>query len=236
VLRPERLDHLPADDRRARRSRRDLQRIHRTMRSLRILVRAIERLPLNEPPRRILELGAGDGTLLLRLLCAMRARWLGGEVTLLDRLDLIDDAMRARFSRIGWSARTLRADVMDWGRSKDPEHYDLCIATLFLHHLEEPALGALLAAIAERSDALVACEPRRNALSRFASRLVILLGANAVTRHDAAASVSAGFTAGEISRLWTAHDPGWRIDEYFAWPFSHCFVAHRASSGRAASR
>src|SRR5215469_15410630 len=79
VVHAEELDSLPPDDPRARRSRVDLQRVHRAMRTLSILAQGIARLGLPVPPRRILELGAGDGTLLARLLRALRAKWGGGE-------------------------------------------------------------------------------------------------------------------------------------------------------------
>ena len=63
---PEELDGLAADDPRGRRSRSDLRRVHVAMRSIANLQSAVARLQLAVRPRRILELGAGDGTLLLR--------------------------------------------------------------------------------------------------------------------------------------------------------------------------
>ncbi len=87
---PEELDGLAADDPRGRRSRRDLRRVHVAMRSVSNLRRAVAALQLAAQPRRILELGAGDGTLLLRFARAQRPRWTGVELTLLDRVDLVD--------------------------------------------------------------------------------------------------------------------------------------------------
>lgn len=227
VVRPEQLDDLPPEDPRARRSRRDLQRIHRAMRSRSIFVSAIEHLDIHVPPRRILELGAGDGTLLLRLLRALRPKWPAGDVTLLDRYDLLSAATRAEFSDIGWSVQVLCADAMEWARSGAREPYDLCLAALFLHHFEPSALSELISAIATRTDAFVACEPRRNTFSRVGSRLLVLLGANDVTRHDAVTSIQAGFAAHELSALWPERGDGWQLEEYFAAPFTHCFTAQR---------
>ena len=227
VVRAEWLDDLPPDDPRARRSRRDLWRIHRAMRSVSILLRAIARLHIHLPPRRILDLGSGDGVLLLRLVRTLRTSWSGGEVTFLDRNDLIGSTTRAELRALGWNVRVLRADALEWAASPFPEHYDLCLTTLFLHHLQPPALASVLAAVSGRADAFLACEPRRNALSSIGSRLVALLGANDVTRHDAVRSVAAGFRGHELASLWPSHRPAWRVDEYFAWPFTHCFAARR---------
>jgi hypothetical protein len=53
-----------------------------------------------------------------------------------------------------------------------------------------------------------------------------LIGANGVTRHDAAVSVRAGFKGGELSALWPAN-PRWRLRERRAGLFSHLFLAQR---------
>ena len=71
-----------------------------------------------------------------------------------------------------------------------------------------------------------ACEPRRGGWPLAASRMLGLIGANAVTRHDAAVSVRAGFQGGELSALWPA-DPRWRFREHRAGFFSHLFLAQR---------
>jgi len=63
---PETLDHLREDDPRAIRSRRDLRRINRIMGNTGIVDSLLNR-SLTHPPSRIAELGAGDGSLLLRL-------------------------------------------------------------------------------------------------------------------------------------------------------------------------
>ncbi len=76
-VRPEALDVLDPQDPRAQRSRRDLRRIHRAMGSLTILKNLVARLRLAAHPKRIVELGAGDGTLLLRLARILKPGWEG---------------------------------------------------------------------------------------------------------------------------------------------------------------
>ena len=230
---PETLDELAPQDPRARRSRRDLQRVHVAMATLSILRRAIDRLQLAAPPRRILELGAGDGTLLLRLARAMGRHWNDLELTLLDRHDIVAAQTREAYLRFGWRVRVLRADVLAWARDSgspqpDLPHYDLCVATLFLHHFDDAPLAMLLSAVAASADAFVACEPRRDLVAQLGSHLVGVIGGNEVTREDAVTSVAAGFTQQELTTLWpTAHGP-WRTSEYPARPFTHCFVAAHA--------
>jgi Methyltransferase domain len=220
---PERLDVLPADDPVARRSRRDLQRVHRVMRSLTILRRAIGMLCMTRQPRRILELGAGDGSLMLRF--ALRSPWRGVQVTFLDRQDLIGPEIRRPLDMLGWDVRVLSMDALDWAHASCDQQYDLCVTTLFLHHFQSPALEQLLCAIAGRCRAFVACEPRRNSMTWLGSHLLGLLGANEVTREDGVTSVVAGFAGHELSALWPASGARWQLREYFAWPFTHCLVA-----------
>lgn len=219
---PERLDVMPADDPVARRSRRDLQRVHRAMRSLTILQGAIGMLCLSRQPRRILELGAGDGSLMLRF--ALRSAWREVEVTFLDRQDLIGPEIRTPLERLGWDVRVLRMDALDWAHAACDQPYDLGVTTLFLHHFQSPALEQLLGAVAARCRTFVACEPRRNSVAWLGSHLLGVLGANEVTREDGVTSVVAGFAGHELSALWPSGAP-WRLREYFAWPFTHCFVA-----------
>lgn len=243
VVEVEVLDHLAPDDPRAVRSRRDLRRIHTAMGTHAILCRALRALPLPLPqghatrpaPLRVLELGAGDGSLMLRVAEARLPGWEQVELTLLDRVPLLTDATAARYARVGWQVGARIADVFDW--SRDPaaidERCDLIVANLFMHHFEGDALAMLLAAIARRSDRFLACEPRRDWLALAGSHLIGAIGANAVTREDAVLSVHAGFRGAELSALWPAggaHD--WVLEERAAGAFSHLLVAMRAGLAR----
>ena len=226
----EELDGLAADDPRGRRSRRDLRRVHVAMRSVSNLQRAVAVLQLAARPRRILELGAGDGTLLLRFARAQRPRWSDVELTLLDRVGLVSEQTRVGYRELGWETSFLRADALEWAASRQTRSYDLCFANLFLHHFEPAPLILLLRAVAAATDAFVACEPRRSKIARVGSRLIVLLGASAVTRQDAVKSVAAGFTGRELSAAWNTAGGEWNLVEFLAPPFSHCLAAARAKS------
>jgi hypothetical protein len=224
---PELLDELDPGDPRAERSRRDLRIIHKFMRSASIIRRLIASLELTQPPRRVIELGAGDGTLMLAVARALEPRWAGVELTLLDRVDLLGEKTRDAYRRLGWEVRSLRSDVMDWMQIDTEAPYDLCVTSLFLHHFDAPRLMLLMRGIARRTNAFIASEPRRDALARIAALSVALIGANAVTRGDAVKSVDAGFRDRELGAAWQGADGHWKVEEFRAAPFTHCFTAVR---------
>lgn len=226
---PEMLDHLPASDPRAIRSRQDLRRINGWMAVRSILCRGIDAATRGRPPRQIVELGAGDGTVMLRVARRRAAKWPGVEVMIVDRQDLVASTTREAFGKLGWKLRVVTRDVFDWLDETPPVPHDLLCANLFLHHFAGDALARLLRGIAARSTAFVACEPRRAATALLGSYLVGLLGCNTVTRNDAILSVHAGFRDAELTAAWPM-TRSWQIDEYPAGLFAHCFLAARSGA------
>ena len=237
VVTAEVLDGLAAEDPAAQRSRRDLQRIHRVMGTRGILLEVFAKYANAPPglaPLRVLELGAGDGSLLLGVAEALRSRTPATqpvrrvELSLLDRQALVSPATIERYAQAGWIVRPCVGDVAAWIADASPaSRWDLIVANLFMHHFETNDLAALFKAIAQRCDRFFACEPRRGWAALAGSYLVGALGANAVTRGDAVLSVRAGFAGQELSALWPATHGGWRLNEFSAVPFSHCFDATR---------
>lgn len=229
---PELLDDLPADDPRAVRSRRDLQRLNRRMHSARIITSALVGAFPGSPPGRILEIGAGDGSLLLEVARLAGPKWQGASAELLDQQDLLSPALIRQFDELQWQARSVRADIFGWASRTEVATYDVILANLFLHHFEEDRLKELFASIARRTRVFLALEPRRSAFFMIVARLLWLMGCNRVTRHDAQVSVHAGFRGRELSPLWPS-DSGWKLQEREAGVFSHLFLAHReAGQGR----
>jgi len=223
ALTPEILDFLAPEDPRAQRSRRDLARINGVMRQSAIMARALAACPA---PRLLADLGGGDGRFLLRVAQRMAGRWPGVRAVILDRQDIVSEKTRAGFAALGWSCETLQGDIFETLPQIQP---DIVTANLFLHHLDDAALRRLLNLVASRSRAFVACEPRRSAFALLGARLVFALGANDVTRHDAVASVQAGFRDLDLSLLWPK-DRAWICRESGAFPFSQVFYALASSS------
>lgn len=237
IVGTETLDQLQPDDPAAMQSRRDLMRVHRVMGTRTILSRGWRVLVSPERAAsalRVLELGAGDGTLLLRLAASLAPAWPRVQLSLLDRHDAVAPGTLAAFARLGWSVQVLVTDVQAWATAhQEPalglpdSRWDLITCTLFLHHFNDTGLGLLLAAAASRCDRFFACEPRRSPAALLASHLVGALAANAVTRGDAVLSVRAGFQGDELSALWMSSGGAWRVREGRAGPFCHCFSARR---------
>jgi len=222
-LEPELLDAMTPCGPDEIRSWRDLRRINRAMFQVQIM-RRLFRQYLARPPRRIIELGGGDGNFMLRLARALQ--WRDVEYILVDRQNVVDEETANGLGERNWRLQIFAEDASEF--LKRGMTADLITANLFLHHFSEDALSDLFASASALAPVLVACEPRRNPVALAASHCVALIGCNAVTRHDAVVSVRAGFQGRELSALWPASG-GWELHEYAAPPFSHCFIAVRPS-------
>ena len=232
VVKSELLDELPPDDPSAIGSRRDIHRLNYLMGNLGTLFYLLHAGKLARPPRRVVELGAGDGTFMLRLARYLARHWKHVEVVLVDRRNVVTNETREGFAALSWSTQVVTADVFDWLREPSREDVDAMMANLFLHHFSGPRLSELLRLAAARTRVFAACEPWRTRTGLAFSRMLRLIGCNAVTCHDAVASVRAGFAGRELSALWPAEGQ-WRLREQTAKLFTHAFVAERAEQSYA---
>lgn len=196
---PELLDHLPANDPDAQRSRRDLRRINFLMGNERWVCRTLRRFP-EAAARGIVELGAGDGKL-----CEKIARRF--PKTPVAAYDLAPAPVDLA-SQVAWH----RGDIFT---QPPPAPGGVRIANLFLHHFEGESLTTLGRWLGN-ADLLVFNEPDR-------ARLPHLLGAlmhpwvNSITRHDMHVSITAGFAGGEISRMLGLDPAVWHFRETSTW-------------------
>lgn len=225
TLEPEWLDDLPGDDPRAVRSRRDLRLMNRVMGHAGIIGRTL-RSRMASTAVAITELGAGDGTLLMRI--AEKAHWNGGaDIVLVDRQPVVSAATGERYRKLDCRVSVDAHDVFEW-LARGSQVYDAIVANLFLHHFDDEQLARLFSLAAPRTKLFVGCEPRRARLPLAGSHMLGLIGCNDVTRHDAVLSVRAGFSGGELSALWPKGD--WALEERRAGLFSHLFVASRVTA------
>src|SRR5579864_3994759 len=228
LMEPEWLDELDVNDPRAIRSRRDLRRVNAWMLQARIMAACLQHYPGGSPPITIVELGCGDGTFMLQIAKRLAKRWRGTRVILVDRQNLVSAQTRCDFATLGWTVEIVTADVFAFLEAARSVSADIVCANLFLHHFTASELRTLLQGSARLADFFAACEPRRGSLALTGSHLLWAIGCNDVSRHDAVASVRAGFAGVEISAAWPNHE-GWELREEARGLFTHCFVARRKS-------
>ena len=106
-----------------------------------------------------------------------------------------------RFRMKGWTIHFAEADIFEYLRRRASPFVDVVIANLVLHHFSDEEIHELFSLIQTTTSLFVAVEPRRSPMAMAFSRSVRLIGCNAVTRHDAPASVLAGFSANELTPL-----------------------------------
>ena len=220
------LDELPPEDSRAIRSRQDLQRVNAFMGNPKIMAGALRAAFEENVARSIVDLGGGDGRLMLEVARQLSPGWGGTHLALLDRQNILSATTRKDFETCGWRLEALKADVLDWLRQPAAQVPDVIVANLFLHHFREAQLTELLRRAAERAQVFIAVEPRRWAWSLAFSRFLWVIGCGPVTQHDAIISIRAGFAGRELSPLWPA-DENWSLHEGPAGLGSHLFVARR---------
>lgn len=222
-LEAELLDVLPADDPAAVRSRRDLRLLNAVMLHPGIMARRMLRHAVGTPTR-IIELGAGDGSLMLRLGRRLARHWPGVATVLVDQQNLVTPETRQAIASLGWREDQVTQDVFEYLAAAKPA--DVIVANLFLHHFRPPQISEILTRCAKLAPVFIALEPRRSMFPLFGSKLIWLLGCNYVSRHDAVASVRAGFRDRELSALWP-HQRDWNLHERSAGLWTHCFAAQK---------
>ncbi|MCX8496043.1 MAG: class I SAM-dependent methyltransferase [Akkermansiaceae bacterium] len=209
VVLPELLDHLPADDPEARRSRCDLQRINQLLGNGHWACRTARSFPA-AAQHGIHEIGAGDGKL-----CSQLARLFPQSPV--SAYDLAPRPMDLE-ARVVWQSGNLFS-------LPAPATGGMLVANLFIHHFEGDSLKKLGRWL-ENFEILILSEPDRSLLPHLLGGLMHPW-INRVTRHDMHVSIRAGFAAGEIASLLGLGADHWRICETSTWLGARRVVALR---------
>ncbi len=226
TLHSELVDELPADDPEAMGSRRDLRLLNFLMGHTGILARSLKSVCRRHTSLRLVEIGAGDGRVLVRIARSLGVKWHDVDVIFVDLQDLLLTETKADFAELNWGARSVKSDVLEWLENTAEEKCDVILANLVLHHFSDEQLKSLFSLAARKTDAFIAVEPKRAKFPLFCAKWLSLIGCNPVTCHDAPISVRAGFKNQELSALWPS-DGNWELKERAAGLFSHHFVARR---------
>jgi hypothetical protein len=195
-VQPELLDQLTPDDPDARQNRRDLRLFNALMGNHRWIERVLRaQVRVGD---RLLEVGAGEGDLGLRL----RRVWQRRPIPYagLDRWP----RPAAWPQTWGWHGADLRTYA-------GYRTYNIILGNLILHQFEDDVLAELGRGWREHARLLVFCETARHPLHLAQLPLARLLGINHVSRHDARVSVEGGFAGRELPRLLGVDEPPWRV-------------------------
>ena len=225
ALQPEILDRPDVTDPRAVHSRRDLQKVNTLMGHARFLTQALRGSLAGSL---LVELGSGDGTLLLKVARRLGKQPKSVRAVFVDRRPSVSAETKMAFRTAGWEVEVAEADVFDWLNRPTPDCADVTIANLFLHHFDDHQLSKLFELASRQTRRFVACEPLRSPIASAGVSLLGFLGCNDITVHDGRISVRAGFRDRELSSLWP-HDPKWRLQEWRSGPFTHAFIADHAA-------
>ncbi|QIF03333.1 class I SAM-dependent methyltransferase [Roseimicrobium sp. ORNL1] len=202
VLKQEMLDTLPHDDPDALASRQDIEVINHIMGTLRWFQRQLrDYVPSHG---HIVELGAGDGTLIHHIAQTspeLVARWTG--------LDLAP-----RPSHLPLGVQWVQGDFLQSEASqKALAEAEVVVANLILHHFTEEQLRRLAPRL-QQARVILVSEPARHLRHYVESRVLNLIGEfNHVTSYDMKCSIEAGFRVGELPRALMLDREQWDIEE-----------------------
>ncbi|MDA7559523.1 class I SAM-dependent methyltransferase [bacterium] len=225
LIQPEILDHLSPDDPRVFHARKDLRLINGLMNHARILRSSIFPQLNAGHSLRIVEIGSGDGALAYEIFKKWGKLPAGSRFDFVDKAGSLSKQVKRDLGALGWEVNEFEADVFHWIDSRS-DSYDLCFASLFLHHFDERELTLLFRQLSQKIERFICIEPRRDRFGLLGALGLRLLGCDPVTLHDAKVSVRAGFHHQELSRIWNQSVPArWQLKERRAGLFSHFFSA-----------
>jgi len=206
---PEILDSLPHDDPDAMRARHDLRKVNFLMGNYRWVRRQVLGSGLQE----WFELGAGEGRL------SASSEFRAEKLTVTG----VDFSPRPASWPEAWA--WLQGDLFEALETGGDGESSGCIAVLFLHHFEKPALKRLGSLLEKRFVRLVVAEPARYRIFRFLAYALFPF-VNSVTRHDMQVSIGAGFGLGELEASLDL-GPDWMITESVHWLGGYRFDARK---------
>ncbi|RBP45731.1 hypothetical protein DES53_102113 [Roseimicrobium gellanilyticum] len=202
VLKQEMLDTLPHDHPDALASRQDIEVINRIMGTFGWFHRQLqEHAPTHG---RIVELGAGDGSLIHHIAQkspALAARWTG-----------LDLAPRPEHLPLG--VQWVQGDFLhSEAATKALAEAEVVVTNLILHHFTDEQLRKLAPRL-HKARIILASEPARHRRHYLEGQVLNLIGEfNHVTMYDMKLSIEAGFRVGELPRVLMLDRDLWKMEE-----------------------
>jgi hypothetical protein len=199
LVEPEIIDSLPPDHPDVIRSRKDLRMINFLMGNERWIARHLRGFT-EARSRGVIEIGAGEGTLLKRL----AARYPGIPLTGCDLAPRPADLPAA----IRWQQQDVFECLADCSAR-------VLTANLFLHHFKDEELPRFTPLL-QQFEVICVNEPYRTAQTITDARIIMPL-VGVATKHDMPASIRAGFLHREMPRLLGLDSAQWRFQEQTTW-------------------
>lgn len=180
---------------------RGLQRINRISRTTAALWPSIERVlrAQHTVDASLLDVACGGGDVAIALARRARRRGLALQV---QACDISDTALQFASEQAGRAGERVQFFRMDVTAEPLPRHYTFITCTLFLHHLGNACIVALLRGLAEACDYLLVSDLIRGRLGyALAWAGTELLSRSPVVHEDGLRSVRAALTLAEARKL-----------------------------------
>lgn len=209
----------------------DIRSVNRLLGGSKVVVDAVEPYLIasdGDRPLTILDVGTGGADIPLAITTAARRLGRRAHVVAIDR-DPVTVALARRAVGLSDEVRVEQADAFEPGFA--PGSFDVVVASMFLHHFDEPAAIRLVAGFLSLARRAVLI----NDLRRHAIPWAFISAAARITRrhpmfvHDAPLSVLRGFTVAELERIATAAGAK-RASVTARWPF-RLLLTIRAGAG-----
>lgn len=199
---PERMDDPELDGIAHFQALRGLARLNWLSFTARTFWREVNRLCSATPgsPVRVLDLACGGGDITIRL--ARLARRSSATVTI-DGCDLSPRAVAYAADEAARQGVSCRFFPLNVAASPLPDGYDVLLTSLFLHHLENSQVPAVLKKMADSARRGFIVDDLRRSVGGYllADAAAHLVSRSAVVHEDALLSVRAAFTMEEIEAL-----------------------------------
>jgi 2-polyprenyl-3-methyl-5-hydroxy-6-metoxy-1,4-benzoquinol methylase len=153
----------------------------------------------HDRPLTLLDIATGGGDVAIELACRARRAGLALEV---EACDISSTALQVADETAQRKDVAVRSFRWDARIEPLPRHYHIVISTLFLHHLDDPDIVALLHRLSSRADHLLISDLLRSHLGFGLAYLgTRLLSSSPVVHEDGVRSVRAALTLPEARRL-----------------------------------
>lgn len=199
---PELMDQPGLDPSEHAAALRGLKRIHKISLSERYFLKALEVVAKNNSgkPLRILDMACGGGDLLCSL--AKKARSKGWKMVA-EGCDFNDQAVQIAAENARNHGVTAQFFQWDALQGPLPEKYDVIVCSLFLHHLDESQVVAVLKNMANSVNKMIAVDDLIRSRWGYVMAQVgcHLLSRSPIVHFDGPVSVKAALSLAEISDL-----------------------------------